>query len=260
MISYPAHSQLLNKNFINGLLIGNPSFINSEIDYITNSSDFENGKNNKPIKIIHAPSDILGKGTIYIRQMIEKIKIKGFDIDYIEVINKPHDFVIEKIKECDFVIDQLYSDTPLPLLSVEAALLKKPSVICGYYRDYLTFDLPENYFNFPLFSSPEIFEKFVEELCRSKELRIKLGNDMYNFLLNNWAKEIVAQKYIMIINNSFPEQWIYKPDKIEYIWGYGINKNDLINFLKNYIDKYGENGLFLRNKIKLIEKIKEIAK
>lgn len=238
IVSYPAHSQLLNKKFINGLIIGNPAYI-YETEIKNNLENIDKSK----INILHAPSHPESKGTFLIREVIEKLKEKGYPINYVEISNKPHSEVLKEIKNCDFVIDQLYSDTPLPLLSVEAGLFKKPSIVAGYYSEFIEYDL-KNSKSFPLFVCPEKIFEVAENLCKSKELCKEIGEKVYNFLIKNWSCEIITMRFIKLIEDKFPDDWWYEPYKIKYIYGYGISKNELLNFINMYIGKFSLEGLF----------------
>lgn len=256
IISYPAHSQLLKKKFINGLLIGNP--IDIELLKEKNTIECENQNNISKINILHAPSDPLGKGTAKIREIIEDLKKKGYEINYVEITNQPHYKVIEAIKNCDFVIDQIYSDTPFPFFSIEAGLLSKPSVIGGYYKDFLKNDIKDSEFPDFLFVNPENLLSICEDLCKSKELRIEYGKKIQKFLIENWSYTEVCKKYIKIMEGDFPAIWWYDPENISYFYGYGINKDELKEFLRKYISTFGEKSLFLEHNKNLLDKINNI--
>ncbi|MCS7244458.1 MAG: hypothetical protein RMJ36_06985, partial [Candidatus Calescibacterium sp.] len=115
-------SHFLKKKFVDYLHIGyispEPKENIKENTSIQNTSD--------KISILHAPSKPELKGTIKIREAIEKLKQKYTNIEYIEITGKPNREVTKAIKECSFVVDQLYSDTPLAGLGTEAAIFCKP--------------------------------------------------------------------------------------------------------------------------------------
>lgn len=49
--------------------------------------------------------------------------------------------VLQELQQCDFVIDELYSDVPLAMLATEAAIFGKPVIVGGYYSNNFS---PEN--------------------------------------------------------------------------------------------------------------------
>ena len=87
------------------------------------------------VRIVHAPSKPKYKGTAEIRLAIERLRAKGHAIDFVELVNVPNDVVLDELARCDFVVDELYSDTRMAGLATEAAFLGKPTVVGGYARD-----------------------------------------------------------------------------------------------------------------------------
>ena len=84
------------------------------------------------IRILHSPSSPEVKGTYLIRQAINALKAKGYPIDYVEIMGKPNTVVIAELEKCDFIVDQLYSDTPMSGFATEAAFFGKTAVVGGY--------------------------------------------------------------------------------------------------------------------------------
>jgi len=80
-----------------------------------------------PIKIIHCPSNRAIKGTKYIIQTVDELIADGYNIDLQIVEGKPHDYIIEKMKMSDAVIDQL-SCPWYGMVSIEAMALGKPVI------------------------------------------------------------------------------------------------------------------------------------
>lgn len=87
------------------------------------------------IRILHAPSDQIGKGTAVIRKIIKEIQEEGYQFEYIEVSGLPHSVVLEKMAMSDIVVDQVYCDTPMAGFATEAAINGVPVVVGGYYAD-----------------------------------------------------------------------------------------------------------------------------
>ena len=65
-----------------------------------------------PIRIVHAPSLPVLKGTPIVRSVIKMLKKEGFDFLYIELINMPHENVIKELSESHIVLNQFYSLIP----------------------------------------------------------------------------------------------------------------------------------------------------
>ncbi len=94
------------------------------LPYLCQSSYFMKdltGKFEKTVKlkVVHAPSDPIIKGTAVVRAVIEMLKIEGFDFDYIELINSANSEVMNNLETAHIVINQLYSLIP-GILTIEA--------------------------------------------------------------------------------------------------------------------------------------------
>jgi len=65
-----------------------------------------------PIRIVHAPSLPVLKGTPLVRSVIKMLKNEGFEFLYIELINMPHADVIDELNRSHIVLNQFYSFIP----------------------------------------------------------------------------------------------------------------------------------------------------
>jgi len=75
--------------------------------------DFNPDKfNNKPLHILHAPTSPVLKGTPIVRSVIKALKKEGYVFNYIELIYKPHEKVIEELKKSHIVLNQFYAIIP----------------------------------------------------------------------------------------------------------------------------------------------------
>lgn len=240
IINYPPQAHFQEKNFISGLIIGFPMKQNINLKNNFNKS--------KKIRILHSPSRPIIKGTKYIEKVISKLIKKGYNIDFVKIENSPNQIVISEIKKCDFVIDQMFSDTPLAGFATEAGYLGKPAVVGGYYSNYLKKDVFKENIPPSYFVSPNKFEFAIEKMIQDTNFRLNKGKVIQKFVLNNWDYKIVAKKYLKLITNNFPKDWFYNPYNIKYVEGCGISKNELILFLSEYISKYGVVALNLRDK------------
>src|SRR6185295_19709065 len=123
------------------------------------------------LRILHAPSLPAAKGTPQIRMVIDKLHERGFEFEYIEVIGKPHGEVIRELAACDFVIDQIYSDTPMPGFATEAAFMAKPAIVGGYGLKTLDSILPADQIPPSFVCHPSELEQAVEKLIVDPEYR-----------------------------------------------------------------------------------------
>ena len=78
--------------------------------------EFFNKKVNRPtnskIKILHAPTNMMFKGTPLVRAAIKKLQMENYDFDYVELQNTKNKIVLEHLKTTDIVLNQFYSFIP----------------------------------------------------------------------------------------------------------------------------------------------------
>ncbi len=249
IINNPASAQFHKNKFINWFSIGIPM-----ARHISRPNDVIR---EKP-KIIHAPSNIKFKGTIQIREIIQRLIKSGLNIDYTELTSIPNQELLEQLSACDLLVDQLYSDTPLAGLSSEAALLGVPSIVGGYYaptirQDNFDVTLPPNEF-----VHPDQFEETIRKMIDDKEHRVKIGEMTKEFIQTNWCPDIVAQKFLKLINDEVPKEWYYNPSDISYIHGGGVSEERLRKVMPQIIEKHGEDSLLLDHNPKLLIAIRKL--
>ena len=193
------------------------------------------------------------------KEIISGLKDEGFNLEYTELVNVPHSKVLNEIQQCDFVLDELYSDLPLAGFSSEAAFYSKPSIIGSYLANSFDKFIPKDMIPPSLVSLPEEVESNVRLLIENIEFRKNTGDELKDFMNTNWSSESVAKKYISLIMDDYPESWNSSAQDVDYIHGWGISESNLKTFLKDYMCRFGESGLFVDDKPILVEKIKKFV-
>jgi hypothetical protein len=214
--------------------------------------------NKNQIVVLHAPSKPKVKGSAFISEMCSKYKEK-YNIVYLSITGMPNSQVLENIEKCDIVIDELYSDSPLGGLGVEAAGFMKPTLLSGYYSKY--FHRDNHHYPMPpsLYCLPENLEKEFVKICENEELRREKGKELFEFVLENWSSLAVAQKFSKIINDEVPDSWFFESVENEYIEGYGMERDIICQLYKKIINEYGEENLCLSHNPKILKIIRELA-
>jgi glycosyltransferase involved in cell wall biosynthesis len=82
----------------------------------------------KLMKVVHAPTHLAGKGTMFVRAATEALNRAGAPIDYVEVHGVSHEQALEIVASADLVVDQLCSGS-YGVLAAEAMSMAKP-VVC----------------------------------------------------------------------------------------------------------------------------------
>ena len=93
--------------------------------------------------------------------------------------------MLEEIDKCDFVVDQLYSDSPLAGFAAEAASFQKIPVVGGYGWDEIRQTMSEGDIPPAKLCHPDNLLGAVEELCKDVNLRKQMTVSLEEFLTQN---------------------------------------------------------------------------
>ncbi len=246
ILSYPPMAHYYCNRKINLMVLGIP--FASNIDLV---DDQLNSTMENKIRILHAPSDEHVKGSIIIRSIIKTLIEKGYPIEYKEVIGMKNSVVLDELRKCDFVIDQLWSDTPMAKFATEAAFFGKPAVVGGYYAAVIHDEIGEEYIPPSLFVRPDEVETAVEKMISDHSFRVELGKRAREFVRKNWSPRSIAEKYISIINKEVPDDWWFDPKTIRYLHGGGLEESVLKDVIRRLIEFGGNDSLRLQDKPEL---------
>lgn len=213
---------------------------------------------NRKLTVMHAPSNKEYKGTFIIRKVIEELK-EIVDFEYIEISGMTHDQVLERLCEADIVIDQLFSDTPLAGFATEASINGIPVIVGGYYAQEFVKVRPEPIEPTIYCTPDELKEKLLYLLQYPSECE-RIGREEQEYVKKNNMSKIVAKKFLNIFDGKIPNEWLFEPQKNEYIWGAGIPKEKVIRNIKYLIEQYGEESLCICDNDNLLKKYIEVYK
>jgi hypothetical protein len=111
VVALPAYAHFVRGPYIDLLSIGLP------VD-TTSCASTHNATGQ--LRVLHAPSNPEAKGTNLIRMAVEIAVEHGAAIEYSEISGASQSRVRETLIDCDVLIDQCFSDTPLAMLASEA--------------------------------------------------------------------------------------------------------------------------------------------
>lgn len=253
-INHPPQALFHERPFINHCYIGHPFSIKLDIKKlpaVTGQRDV--------IRILHAPSNPGPKGTVVVRDLIERLKAEGYAIDYVELIERPNHEVLAELARCDFVIDEIYSDIPLAGLGTEAAFFGKPAVVGGYAQDEIRPYALAGGLPMTAYVRPEEVETLVRRLLSDVAFREETGRAAAAFVKTNWAPSHVARAYIRLISGDVPAEWWHDPNTIDYTFGWGLSDAEVRSFLSGYVRSQKPNALHLADKPDLEQKFLALA-
>ena len=256
VIAAPLASHFFSQPFISTYKIGVPVTISK----VANTFD-TSPERKKTVRILHAPSNPVCKGSNIIRSAIEELRHEGYEINYVEISGRPHSEVLEELDQCDFIIDQLYSDGPLAGFTTEAAWFKKPAIVGGYGWDIVEQYFPPEHLPLSHTCHPNDLKGSVIRMIRDDAYREELGEKAYRFVQKNWNTQKVARRFeILIKNEPIPTNWYIEPQNIYYLHGCGIKESKLQAVLSRFINSQGSDALQLEARPKLKEKILRFVK
>lgn len=241
IINHPPTAHFLEKPFIQWLHIGIPQYLFPSPAVLSPPSA-------RPLRIVHAPSRPECKGTATFRQIIKNMAEKNIALEFVELIGRPNEEVLEELAKCDLVIDELYSDTPMASFASEAAIFAKPSVVGGYATFEDLGELPPEIIPPTVYCRPEKVGEFIEKLLVDAGYRLAMGRKAFEFIKNQWSAETVARRFQMLINDTYPRQWLYRPKRIRYLHGWGLSEEKCKDLVRAVITKGGKEALQLKDK------------
>jgi hypothetical protein len=147
---------------------------------------------------------------------------------------------------------------PLAGLGVEAAQFSKPVIVGGYYS--LQIHVENNSKNIPpsVYRLPKELKSSLRNLCLDVSKRERVGNSLFEFVNNHWHFEIVAQRYLDLINNTYDNEWVYSPKKIININGWGLSEIELKRNLAKIINTNGGFSNLQISNVVLLNKFKKL--
>lgn len=248
IINHTATSQFFSRSFVRFIAIGLP--INN-----SNALPPANTGESKTIRILHAPSRPLAKGSLVFRQILDELRTEGYSIDFVELIGVPNSVVLQELQNCHFVVDELYSDVPLAMLATEAAQFGKPVVVGGYYADQFKIDNLDPELPPSLYVDPVDIKQAIRKMIDDREFRLTLGKQAQDFIQNNWGTRKVAENYLRLLEDDIPEHWTCMPMSLPYYWGWGLSKENWRKQVGEYVSRLGSDALMLNHNPKLKQRV-----
>ncbi len=208
----------------------------------------------EPVRILHAPSNPAAKGSAEWRTMIGELMSEGIRIQYEELTGVPNREVMEKVAQCDFVVDELWADTPLGGLTTEAWLCGKPAVVGGYAQKQLE---PMRALGAPLdcYVNPADAKDMIRKLCLDAAYRRQQGKMGRNFILEHYAAEKVAERYLRIFEGASLPGWSMILENTTYVHGIAFPEDELLHWLRRYVTEEGAAALHLEDKPALEQRV-----
>jgi len=145
---------------------------------------------NKKLKIVHAPTNRLKKGTKYILEAVERLKSEGYDFEFVLVENRSHEEALRIYEDADIIVDQIaYGQHAL--VAVEGMAMGKP--VLSYIRE----DIEKYYPTLPILNTnPDTIYDNLKLLIENPELRRELGEKGRKYVEEMHDSKKIAKQMI----------------------------------------------------------------
>ena len=234
----PGFGQLLRKPFVNFAAIGIPFAPAREPVPAPRESDGN-------VRILHATSDMVGRGTRHTRRIIEELQAEGLPIEFVILTGQSNTRVLDELQKCDFVVDGQWADTPMAGFATEAARFGKPVVMAGYYAEFVAHDMRADTIPPTCFTVPQEMKTTIRRLVVDSAWRQQVGTELREFVLKHWTPEAVAAKFLELLEGPGPEHWRNDPLKNRYFLGGGISAARIAEIVRAIVARHGERALLL---------------
>lgn len=211
------------------------------------------------VRFLHAPSRPQDKGSELVRAAVAEVQAEGIDVELRVVTGRPNAEILAAIAECDVVIDQPWSDTPMAALAAEAASLGRPAIVGGYGWEAvraMTSDvsLPPTHL-----CRPSELADAIRRLASDPAYRRDLGGRARAFVEERWSPVSVANRYLALLSGEALESWWFEPGRVTYVHGAGAPEEAVRTAVRGVLQATGPHGLHVDDKPHLVERLIALA-
>lgn len=200
----------------------------------------------EPLRILHCPSHPHIKGTDRIETTIAKLREDGANISYTRITGMPRAEVLQRLSQCDLVIDELYSDSPMAGFASEAAAFGKPAIVGGYGWECLRAVLPPSAMPPNLLCHPDELESTLRRVLGDEAYRRRVGDEAYHFVNGFWHHEAVVSRFLRLLKDeTIPKEWWCDPQSITYWQGLGAPEAHRRQLITALCEELGPDALSL---------------
>ena len=249
VVAHPLASQLFRKPAVAGTYIGIPAPDNHNIQIPHQNPDISQ------VRVIHSPSDRRAKGSDIISDLVSRTISDRYNLNYTELHGVSNTEVISNLIESDIAIDQMYSDTGLGGFGAEAASLGVAVLAGSYGVAELNESIQQAFLPPALVVHPRDVEVAFKRLVGDRDFREQIANDCRTFINSNWPVEKVSERFLLVVNGSFPPAWYFDPLKVSYVHGACLEESELISIWNSGTARFGQEFLNIPNRPDLYEKM-----
>ena len=200
------------------------------------------------LRALHSPSHPALKGTAEIRAAIGRLRARGVAIELQTIEGRPNAEVLRALRDCDLVVDQLYSDTPMAAFAAEAASVGRPVVVGGCAADSARTQVAPMPLPPSVYVRPEAIESALEALALDPARRAALGAEGAAFVAEHWSPRAIGARLLRLLSGDVPPEWWCEPDEVDHVAGCGLAEAVARERVAAVIAEGGVGALQLRDK------------
>jgi hypothetical protein len=235
VVSHPLYAQFLSRPFVHFMAIGVPTEVPEHWEAPRRTQ--------RPLRVLHAPSDPLAKGTALIRAVVRHAADAGMPLDYRELTGVPHAEVLRALEWADVVLDQAFSDIPWAGLASEAGARGRPCVVGGYGWQELASAVPRVYLPPAVLTRPD---QLIEGLRRLADPAVlaSVAEEARAFAEGHLGQASV-RRFAHLIEDDIPSDWWAAPSATDYCLGWGVERTVVGGIVGEFVRKHGVSALCL---------------
>lgn len=150
------------------------------------------------IRILHAPSSPIAKGTQIVRASISRLKKDGLPIEYIECQDADNTTVLSMLEQSHCVINELYGLVP-GVFGIEA--LATSNALFTAADPDIENDLPQSAKNAWVIVRPyDLYEKLKEFIVSPEKIKVQ-SKQGFDWFMDNHSNSVSAKKISQLLKN-----------------------------------------------------------
>jgi hypothetical protein len=176
------------------------------------------------VRVLHSPSHPVLKGTDRIRSVVETLRVRGIPIELRTISGRPNAEVIEALRDCHLVIDQLYSDTPMAAFATEAAAYGRAVVVGSVAAAAVAAQVAPLPVPPSVYIRPDELGPTLEALVADATRRERLGAAGAEYVARQLNPEAVAARLLRMLSGDTPAGWWCEPAEVSHVVGCGLTE------------------------------------
>ena len=259
IVAQPANSHFFERPVVNWFLIGVPWRDPPRSNEPPEVTGHDNAPSDRPLRILHSPSDAPLKGSDLIRAAVLQLTLEGLPLELVELRGVPNDVVLSELAEC--------------------GLRRRPAVLrCadGRVRDRGGGRVSAGDRGRIRVGRQPISLRFHPITTRSRSAHLRessrpsgalpptraretLGRQAHDFVHAHWSRTEIARRFAQLMAGPPPGDWMFDPRALRYVEGCGLSREHCRGVVQDVLRAGGPEALCLADKPELEAAFVEFA-